>query len=235
MKENQQVGWKESWRDEYLRWVCGFATAEGGRPHIGRNERGVVVGVPNAARLLVDIPNKVRDTLGIVVEVNLHEEGGKEWLDIVVEPHPNPVSYTGEYHVRSGSTKQELRGAALDRFLLREAAGTPSPAIPYETNDYWFEFPFSADYVAAIRPAGPTRHDPTTQETAQEHEDTTQETTQERILAALRAEPKLTRRVIAERVGPSADGVKYHLGKLTGAGRIRHVGSTKAGRWEVLE
>ena len=30
MKENQNTEWKESWRDDYLRWVCGFANAEGG-------------------------------------------------------------------------------------------------------------------------------------------------------------------------------------------------------------
>jgi len=30
-------------------------------------------------------------------------------------------------------------------------------------------------------------------------------------------------------------GVKYHLAKLRKAGIIRHVGPTKAGRWEVLK
>lgn len=30
MKESQHTEWKESWRDEYLRWFCGFANAEGG-------------------------------------------------------------------------------------------------------------------------------------------------------------------------------------------------------------
>ena len=35
MKEHQQVEWKESWRDEYLRWICGFANAEGGVLVIG--------------------------------------------------------------------------------------------------------------------------------------------------------------------------------------------------------
>jgi len=29
MKENQQIEWKTSWRDEYLKWICGFANAEG--------------------------------------------------------------------------------------------------------------------------------------------------------------------------------------------------------------
>ena len=133
MKEAQNIEWKETWRDEYLRWISGFANAEGGALHIGRNDRGVVVGLPNAAKLLEDIPNKVRDLLGILVKVNLRKGRGKEWLEIVAEPYPYPVSYKGEYHLRSGSTKQELKGAALDRFLLRKQGrtwdGAPVPGV----------------------------------------------------------------------------------------------------------
>jgi len=121
MKENQHIEYKESWRDEYLKWICGFANAEGGVLIIGRNDKGVVTGLTDAEKLLEDIPNKVRDVLGIMVKVNLHEQARKEYLDIVVEPYPYPVSYKGQYHYRSGSTKQELKGAALDKFLLREA------------------------------------------------------------------------------------------------------------------
>ena len=29
--ESQNIEWKESWRDEYLKWICGFANAQGGR------------------------------------------------------------------------------------------------------------------------------------------------------------------------------------------------------------
>ena len=136
MPENQHVEWKEGWRDEYLRWICGFANGEGGVLEIGRNNQGEVVGVLNAARLLEEIPNKVRDILGILVEVNLHEEEGKYYLAIVVEPYPYPVSYKGEYHLRSGSTKQELKGAALDKFLLRKQGkhwdGVPVPYVAVE-------------------------------------------------------------------------------------------------------
>ena len=57
MKEAQQIEWKETWRDEFLKWISGFANADGGVLHIGRNDKGVVVGVPNAARLMEDIPN----------------------------------------------------------------------------------------------------------------------------------------------------------------------------------
>ncbi len=30
MAESQNVEWKESLRDEYLKWICGFANAQGG-------------------------------------------------------------------------------------------------------------------------------------------------------------------------------------------------------------
>jgi hypothetical protein len=38
MKEHQNPEWKESWRDEYLKWICAFANAEGGLLVIGRND-----------------------------------------------------------------------------------------------------------------------------------------------------------------------------------------------------
>ncbi|MCK5800133.1 MAG: putative DNA binding domain-containing protein, partial [Deltaproteobacteria bacterium] len=131
MSENQHIEWKQSWRDDYLKWICGFANADGGVLVIGKDDKGNVVGLSDAQRLLVDIPNKVRDLLGIMVEVNLAEQDGKTLIEIVVEPYPYPISYKGAYHYRSGSTKQELKGAALDQFLLRKQGrhwdGVPVP------------------------------------------------------------------------------------------------------------
>lgn len=43
-----------------------------------------------------------------------------ETLHIEVPAYPYPISYKGEYHCRSDATKQQLKGAALDRFLLRK-------------------------------------------------------------------------------------------------------------------
>jgi ATP-dependent DNA helicase RecG len=133
MKESQHVEWKESWRDEHLRWVCGFANAEGGALVIGRNDKGRVVGLPDAGKLLEELPNKIRDLLGIVVEVNLREKSGKEYLEVVTPAYPSPISYRGHYYQRSGSTLQELKGGALDRFLLRRQGrtwdGVPVPRV----------------------------------------------------------------------------------------------------------
>jgi ATP-dependent DNA helicase RecG len=92
MKESQHTEWKESWRDDHLRWVCGFANAEGGLLAIGRNDRGQVVGLADATRLLEELPNKIRDLLGIVVEVNLRSEGGAEYLEVVTPAYPSPIT-----------------------------------------------------------------------------------------------------------------------------------------------
>lgn len=118
--EKQNIEFKESWRDEYLKWICGFANAQGGTLYIGVNDNAEVVGIENAKKMLEDIPNKVRDALGIMVDVNLIQDNGKNFLQIQVEPYKNPVSYKGEFHYRSGSTKQELKGNALTNFLLKK-------------------------------------------------------------------------------------------------------------------
>lgn len=124
MPEHQNEEWKESWRDEYLKWICGFANAQGGRIYIGMNDSGVVVGVPDYTRLLEDIPNKVQMSLGIMVDVNLLMESGLYYIEINVAPSAFAVNFKGEYHYRSGSTKQVLKGPALNDFLLRKMGGT---------------------------------------------------------------------------------------------------------------
>ena len=39
MTETQNIEYKQSWRDDFLKWICGFANARGGRIYIGK-ERG---------------------------------------------------------------------------------------------------------------------------------------------------------------------------------------------------
>jgi ATP-dependent DNA helicase RecG len=133
MPESQNIEYKSSWRDEYLKWICGFANANGGSIFIGKNDAGNIVGVTDAKKLLEEIPNKVRDVLGILADVNLHTTAQGDFVEIIVEGYPYPVNYKGQYHYRSGSTKQELKGAALDKFLLQKKGkrwdGVPVPNI----------------------------------------------------------------------------------------------------------
>ena len=120
LSESQNIEYKESWRDEYLKWICGFANAHGGRIYIGVNDNKEVIGLPDAKKLMEDIPNKIVNYLGIVEDVNLLAEGDKEYIEIDVAPSNMPIAYKGTYHYRSGSTKQELKGLALQQFVMKK-------------------------------------------------------------------------------------------------------------------
>ncbi|MBX3241636.1 MAG: putative DNA binding domain-containing protein [Chitinophagaceae bacterium] len=124
MSERQNIEYKQSWRDEHLKWVCGFANAQGGKIYIGIDDKGKVIGVWDYKKLMDDLPNKIVNHLGLVVDVNLHEKDGKRYIEIVVPVSTVPISYHGIYHYRSGSTKQELKGIALQDFLYKKLGKT---------------------------------------------------------------------------------------------------------------
>jgi ATP-dependent DNA helicase RecG len=133
--EKQNIEYKRIWKDEYLKWVCGFANAQGGKIYVGVTDNKDVIGINDPKKLSEDIPNKIQDTLGIIADCNILFDSttGKPYLEIIVEPYPYPINYKGEYHYRCGSTKQELRGAALNKFLLertgRKWDGVPAPNV----------------------------------------------------------------------------------------------------------
>lgn len=123
-QETQVIEWKQSWQDKYLEWICGFANAHGGTLIIGKADNGDVVGVEHYQKLLEDIPNKIRQQLGLVCSVNLVEQNGKSLIEIITPAYSVPVSYRGHYYYRSGTTKTELTGQALNEFLLKGAGKT---------------------------------------------------------------------------------------------------------------
>ena len=79
MAEHQTIEWKESWHDEFLEWICGYANAYGETLYIGKNDNGDVVGLSDKDRkkLLESILNKITNTMGIVADVNLRYENLK--------------------------------------------------------------------------------------------------------------------------------------------------------------
>lgn len=70
-KEKQNLEWKSVWKDVYLEWICGFANNQGGKLYIGIDDKGTILGIEHAKNLLESLPSKIRDALGIVVNVNL--------------------------------------------------------------------------------------------------------------------------------------------------------------------
>ena len=149
--ENQNIEYKESWRDEYIKWICGFANASGGKMYIGIDDKGNITGISDVKKLAEDLPNKVKDILGVLVDVNIKNDLGKDYLEIITDAYPYPVNYKGKYYYRTGATNQELKGAALDKFLLGKQGlkwdGTPEPYTS-ETDLSDFAFKLFKDRAA---------------------------------------------------------------------------------------
>lgn len=135
MPEHQTIEYKESWHDEFLEWICGYANAYGGTLYIGKNDDGEIVGLDDkdSKKLLEGIPNKITDTMGIVADVNLLYENKLQYIEIIVDKYPSLISYHGKYFYRSGSTMRTITGKELDKAILKSQGrtweGMPIPKL----------------------------------------------------------------------------------------------------------
>ena len=97
------------------------AQAKGGTLYIGIEDGTKrVVGVRKANKLMEDIPNSIRNTMGIVADVVLIRKEGKDVIRIKVPASSFPVSYHGGYFYRTGAVKMQMVGNALTDFILRK-------------------------------------------------------------------------------------------------------------------
>ncbi len=123
--EGETTEWKETWKDDYLRTLCAFANTRGGVMYVGVNDRGEAVPLRNVRKLLEDLPNKIRNRLGVHPRVYLGQAPlGGDCICIQIPEHIHAVDYEGHYYARSGSTTQELKGAEQEELILRKRGQT---------------------------------------------------------------------------------------------------------------
>ena len=130
-KESQKVEYKQNWRNDCLKAVSSFANSDGGKLIIGLDDRGKPSGLKNIKKLLEDIPNTIRNKLGIIPSLELDKQN---MIKITVVPSSVPISYNGKYYLRSGSTVQELQGKELADFLLKKIGGTWDVIVEKKAN-----------------------------------------------------------------------------------------------------
>src|SRR5574344_295556 len=122
--ENQQLEFKQIWKDDYLKTICAFANGDGGRLLVGVDDNGAVVGVDDAKNLLETLPNKINNKLALLVDVVAHESNGKTYIEISVQSTLTKKTYAGKFYRRSGSNTIELSGSNLTNFLLKKKKKT---------------------------------------------------------------------------------------------------------------
>lgn len=117
MQEDQHTEFKESWHDEYARYISAFCNTNGGTLYICINDEGDVVGIDNPQKLIEKLSNFIAQKTGIMPLISLSEKEGKEFISIEVQPSAMPISVHARYYTRSGSVTSELQGNQLNMFL----------------------------------------------------------------------------------------------------------------------
>jgi ATP-dependent DNA helicase RecG len=80
-KESQSVEYKQIWRNDCLKAVSAFANSSGGMLIIGLDDHGQSTGLKNVKKLLEDIPNTIRNKLGIIPSVEPDKKSRKQRND----------------------------------------------------------------------------------------------------------------------------------------------------------
>ncbi|MBU1036133.1 putative DNA binding domain-containing protein [bacterium] len=122
--ETQNIEYKPSWRDEYLKVIVAFANKDGRELIIGVDDNSNPIGVKKSKKLLGDIPNKIRNKLGIIPSVKIENVKGKDIIHIFIKPSSVSISLNGKYYIRSGSNNFELKGEELTNFLIEKSGKT---------------------------------------------------------------------------------------------------------------
>ena len=124
MPEQHNIEYKRNWHEDHLKTICAFANSQGGKLYIGKDDKGITAGIPEYKKLMDDLPNKIRNHLGINAEVNLKRDKTKYFIEINVPVYTVAISLRGRYYIRSGSITRELTGNALNDFLLKKSGKT---------------------------------------------------------------------------------------------------------------
>ena len=122
--ETENIEYKPSWRDEYLKVIVAFTNKDGGELIIGVDDNSNPIGVKKSKKLLEDIPNKIRNKLGIIPSVKIEKVGDKDIIHIFIKPSSVSISHNGKYYIRSGSNSFELKGEELTNFLIEKSGKT---------------------------------------------------------------------------------------------------------------
>jgi ATP-dependent DNA helicase RecG len=206
----------------------------------------------------VDVPEISRAALReAIINAFCH----RDWRDpdyIQIAVYKNRVEIRNPGGLFDGLTFEQMRRGNVShrrnplladlfrRIDMVEAWGRGMPLILENAPDVEFReiarlFVASFERPSAVALTTP-EITPTTPETTPETVSTTPETaawlqknTKERLVQLLREQPQLSAPAIAAALGIGKDGVKYHLNQLKQAGKLRRVGPTKGGRWEVIE
>lgn len=222
--ENQNIEYKESWRDEYLKWICGFANAQGGKsklhePHASnaRNKniafafykagfieawgRGISKIVTQFTAAGLKEP-KFEDFCG-GVRVTIYRN-----TDLVAETiEKNNGEVTKRVTVNDGEVTQKV--------TVND--GEVTPKVTVNVNE---------DVEKDVEIA---------QKIAQKNVQKIAQKNAQKIFACIKRNSLITIAEMSKRTRLSVRSVNYYIEQLKQQGLIIRIGPDKGGHWEIIK
>ena len=129
----------------------------------------------------------------------------------------------------------ERAGSGVPKIVdaMKETFGT-KPSYKEKFTPDRTEMTFYLDENQGTTQKNYPENEETTQKNYPENEETAQETTR-RILDLMEENSSITRDELAERIGLTSDGIKYHIKKLKEKNLLTREGGDKGGHWVVLK
>ena len=118
MKESRTLEFKETVNNSFLKTVSAFSNYEGGEIKFGVTDDGRTVGIENAETVLLDLENKVNDSITPPPDYTLACDDA-DVITLAVKPglHP-PYFYKGKAYRRNDTATVEVDRTELNRLIL---------------------------------------------------------------------------------------------------------------------
>ncbi len=225
MRENQNIEYKQNWRDEYLKWICGFANAQGGKLFIGKNDKGIITGISNAGKLLEDIPNKDYSS-GAPIQISVYSNKIIFWnvgqlpanwtVKKLSHKHPS-IPYNPDIantFFRAGLIEAWGRGTLK---IISECikAKLPVPEYKYDLSGFIVEI-YRREVKAPSDKLGDKLGDK-----------------RRKIIKLMRSNQLVSISELSKLIGISNTAIENNIKYLKGKGFIERIGGAKDGHWEV--
>lgn len=109
-----------------------------------------------------------------------------------------------------------------------------SGGTPMFIEDNIFKIVIPMENAAVLQVGPESMNKETNKETVETNKETNKEIS-ERILDIMRKTPEISVKETAQILDISVGGVRYHINKMKKSGLIRHIGSTKKGKWIIYK
>lgn len=206
-QENQNTEYKETWRDDYLKWICGFANAQGGRLLVGVNDKGQNDGI---------LPE------GWTVETLLSSHRSM--------PYNPDIANT---FFRAGEI--EAWGRGIERIIKGcESEGFSTVEFRYDACGLWTTFQYQYPERAADPTDIVETTKKTIKKTTKKTTDKL--LLQNKITNYLKQNPYATVREVRDHIDDvTLSGIQYHIKRLKILGILQRIGPDKGGYWQVKD